>query len=298
MQRFSLHTHTSGFDGRNTEEEMLQKARELGLTHIGFSNHFIVHPKIKEAPMYQYAIKGNYQNIYSSSFDEVIEKFATHYAKIDQLRKNSDIKILKGMEVDFFSYPEWRENFKKAINILHPDYLIGAAHFVEHNGVLCNSHDLKVAPKIEQKQMLHRYWQNERAAAESGLFTILAHLDLMKKTGLGQESEWIEDENKTIEVIKKAGCIVELNTSYYKFGKEPYPGIRIMQKLAKENIPVVLSDDAHSAEQLSNFFERATDLAKECGVSYFVKPFEKNQKKSNFSLAKNSWKNSLSFTSK
>ena len=74
MQRFSLHTHSLGFDGRNTEQEMLAQAEPLGWTHLGFSNHFIVHPEIKKAPMYAYALKGGYHNIYSSSFDEVIAK--------------------------------------------------------------------------------------------------------------------------------------------------------------------------------------------------------------------------------
>ena len=68
MQNFSLHTHTIGFDGRNTEEEMLLKASEKGLKTIGFSNHFIVYPTIKEAKMYQYAVKGGYDTIYTSSF--------------------------------------------------------------------------------------------------------------------------------------------------------------------------------------------------------------------------------------
>lgn len=270
MQKFSLHTHTIGFDGRNSEAEMLEKAKELGWSHIGFSNHFIVHRAIKEAPMYQYAVKGNYHNIYSSSFDEVIAKFEEHYKKIDELKKESDIKILKGMEVDFFAYPEWRENFEKARAHLKPDYLIGAAHFIEHNNTLYNSHDLKASSKAEQNQLLYRYWQNERAAAQSGLFTFMAHLDLMKKVGLGIEPEWAEEERKTIATIKNAGVLVELNTSYFKFGNEPYPGQRIMKMLAQENIPVLISDDAHAVSQLGGNFAIAKEMAKNCGITRFA----------------------------
>ena len=273
MQKFSLHTHTLGFDGQNTEEEMLAKAKNLGWTHIGFSNHFIVHPNIKKAPMYAYALKGGYQNIYSDSFDEAIAKFENHYRQIDEIQKTTDIKILKGMEVDFFSYKGWREEFEKAIAYLKPDYLIGSAHFVEHCGVLYNSHDLKAAPIIEQNQLLHRYWQNERATAQSGLFTFLAHLDLMKKVGLGQGEEWQQEEQQTIKAIQKAGVGVELNTSYYKFGEEPYPGPRIIKKLAQLNIPILISDDAHAAGQLGNNFEKASEQAKACGVTKLWTPF-------------------------
>ena len=75
MQKFSLHTHTIGFDGKHTEEQMLKQAKDLGWSKIGFSNHFIVCPYIKETKMYEAALQRGYQNIYSSSFEEAIEKF-------------------------------------------------------------------------------------------------------------------------------------------------------------------------------------------------------------------------------
>ena len=270
MQNFSLHTHTKGFDGQNTEEEMISQAQKLGWETIGFSNHFIVHPKIKKSPMYAYAEKGGYNNIYSESFDEVIEKFALHYKKIDELKKSVNIRILKGMEVDFFSDDSWIDGFDKAIKYLKPDYLIGAAHFVEYNDVLFNSHDIKRTPEIEQNRLIHRYWQNERAAVQSGLFTFMAHLDLIKKVGLGIEKNWYEEELKTIAEIKKSGMIVELNTSYYKFGDEPYPSKRIVQKLAKESVPVIISDDAHAVKQLGGNFDRVQSFAEQLGVKNFL----------------------------
>ena len=270
MQKFSLHTHTIGFDGQNTEAEMVDKAIELGWSHIGFSNHFIVHPDIKSAPMYAQAEKRGYHHIYSSSFDEVISKFEEHYHRVDELRKTSPIKILKGMEVDYFATSEWQDGFAKAKEHLKPDYLIGSAHFVAHNGTLYNSHDLKAAPQPEQNQLLYRYWQNERAAAKSGLFDIMAHLDLMKKVGLGQGDEWIAEEQKTIAAIKKSGAIVELNASYFKFGNEPYPSPRIIQMLAKENMPVIISDDAHAVSQLGWHFEKTKNLADQNGATVII----------------------------
>lgn len=272
MQNFSLHTHTIGFDGQNSEAEMVAKALDLGWTHIGFSNHFIVHPKIKDAPMYAHAQSRGYHHIYSSSFDEAIAKFEPHYKNINELQKDVPIKILKGMEVDYFAAPEWQQGFSKALAHLKPDYLVGSAHFVFHKDTLYNSHDLKSAQPQEQNLLLHRYWQNERAAAQSGIFDILAHLDLMKKVGLGKEEIWIEEEKKTIAAIKKSGAVVELNTSAFAFGAEPYPSSRIMQMLAQQRIPAIISDDAHAAGQLGRHFDEALDISRKYGVKNFVKP--------------------------
>ena len=275
MQDFSFHMHTAGFDGRNSEEEMLQKAKECGLKQIGFSNHFIVYPNIEKTNMYPYAVKGGYESIYSSDFDEAISKFAPHYQKIDELNKNSDIKIYKGMEVDFFASDEWREGFERALKILKPDYLIGSAHFVEYNNTLYNSYDLKNSSACEQNKLVHRYWQNVRTAADSGLFDFMAHLDLIKKVGLGREDIWVEDERKTIETIKSSGVAVEINTSHFNFDEnEPYPSKRIMEMLAEYDIPVLLSDDAHKKENITAGFAKAEKIAREFGVSNFINPLK------------------------
>lgn len=271
MQKFSLHTHTIGFDGRNTEEEMVRRAEELEWKKIGFSNHFIVHERIEEAPMYANAKMRGYDTIYSSSFEEAVSKFESHYKRLDELQGKTKVKILKGMEVDFFASSEWRKGFEEAVAYLKPDYLIGSAHFVEQGGILFNSHDLKKASAVEQQKLLTCYWQNVRETANSGLFDFLAHIDLMKKVGLGQEDIWVEEERKTVKTIRDAGVMVELNTSAFKYCDEPYPSRRIMQMIADENVKVLLSDDAHDVTRLGADFDRAYAIAKACGINNFYK---------------------------
>ena len=41
MQKFSIHTHTVGYDGKNTVAEMIQHAIKLKREAIGISNHII-----------------------------------------------------------------------------------------------------------------------------------------------------------------------------------------------------------------------------------------------------------------
>lgn len=68
-QQFTLHTHTIGFDGKNTARDMISRACVLGFKTIGFSNHFILHPEIKQAKFYKYAKIGGYDSIYSATYD-------------------------------------------------------------------------------------------------------------------------------------------------------------------------------------------------------------------------------------
>lgn len=266
MQDFTLHTHTIGFDGKNTPAQMAARATELGLHTIGISNHFIVHPDITRAPMYKYAVRYGYDAIYSESFDDTIAHFQAHYDELNKLSQTSGIRILRGMEVDYFTYPAWRAGFERAVRILRPDYVIGTAHFVEYGGVLCNTHDAAHASPDVQNQMLKTYWANIRNAAASGLFTWIAHLDLYKKAGLGRAEQWRNAESVALDAIAASNTAIEINTSLYEHGAEPYPSSRIVKMAVDRNVPILFSDDAHASDQIGRYFDRAECFATSCHV--------------------------------
>ena len=271
-QNFTLHTHTIGFDGKNTAAEMIDAARAAGFKTIGISNHFIVHPNIAQTKMYEAAVRGGYQTIYLSSFEEALSHFVPHYEELARLQdKNPDIQILRGMEVDYFPTDFWRSGFARACEILKPDYLIGSAHFIEYGGTLCNTHDVAVADVKTQDEMLYKYWKNIQVVAGTGLFNWLAHLDLPKKRNLGEQDKWAELKQETVAQIAKTGTIVEINTSGYKLGtNQPYPGPTIMKMLAEYDVPVLLSDDAHDIKRIGCDFEQAHLMARKNGIKNFA----------------------------
>lgn len=268
-QKFTLHTHTIGFDGRSRPADMIARATELGMRAIGISNHFIMHPDIQDAKFYPFAVARGYKNIYNSSLDDILDLFVPHYAELTQIAANANIRILRGLEVDFFNTPTWHRDFERAMRILKPDYIIGSCHFVEYGGVLCNVHDMSNADADARDEMLAQYWQNIGAATASGLFTWLAHLDLPKKVGLGTEQKWIDREQRAIEVLDQNNAAIEINTG---LESEPYPSARILRTVAKNNIPVLISDDAHSSDQIGRRFDVAERLACDCGITNFYTP--------------------------
>lgn len=279
MQNFSLHTHTKGFDGQDDVEQMVESALKAGLKTLGISNHFIVWPDIRQTKMYAYSVKGGYSGIYSATFDEAIEKFKSNYDKIDQANAKTDITLLKGMEVDFFDTPRWRAGFEKAVDILKPDYIIGSAHFIHTERGLWNCHDMKRASASEQEQGLHTYWQNVRQAAASGYFDFMAHLDLMKKAGLGKDEKWIAQEEKTATCLSDFNVYAEMNTSCYGWAQEAYPSFRIMQMLSKYGVSMLISDDAHKAQDIARNFARAEQDAAVNHVKLLSRPVFKSRHK-------------------
>ena len=271
MQTFTLHTHTFEFDGNDTELGMVSRAAKLGFDTIGFSNHFIVHPEIDKAKFYRYARIGGYSSIYNARVEQVMKHFLAHYSRLDYVQTKFNIRILRGLEVDFFYHPEWLDMYRHALEILQPDYTIGACHIIECDGKLYNIHDIKHAQPDMQDVLLSLYWQKVRDAASSGLFTWMAHLDLPKKIGLGQGDKWIPEERKTIDVLASCNTALEINTGGFKRPcAEPYPSPRIMRMVKAHNIPVLISDDAHSVSQLGRYFKEAHSFAASYGVNNFI----------------------------
>ena len=269
-QKFTLHTHTIGFDGEDTARDMVLRASNLGFRAIGVSNHLILHPDIAQAKFYRYARIGGYGAIYSATTDEILARFVPHYDDLEKI-KQPRMQILRGIEVDFFYHPQWEREYLRTIEILKPDYVIGACHIIEHNGQLYNIHDMKNADSKMRDKLLSLYWQKVRDASASGLFTWLAHLDLPKKVGLGRGEQWIDEESKTIDEISKHGTPIEINTRFFKpYCFEPYPSLRIMQMMGTKNIPVLLSDDAHRVGQIGGNFDTAKKMAHENGVNNFL----------------------------
>jgi len=270
-QNYTLHTHTIGFDGKNSVGNMAATAKELGFHTLGISNHFIVHPNIKQSPMYPYSVRGGYSNIYASDFDEALSRFIPHYNELNKVH-SPDIKILKGMEVDFFPDWKWQQEFEKVIAMLRPDYIIGSCHFVKYNDMLLNSHDWARADAGTQDQLLQSYWNNIETAAHSGLFTWMAHLDLPKKVNLGREPKWQTFEERAVSAIADANIAMEINTGFYQPNcYEPYPSPRILQMAKNKNIPVLISDDAHAASQIGRHFDDAKMLIDKFNLNQFSK---------------------------
>lgn len=266
LQDFSLHTHTIGFDGRSTVGDMATRAKELGMSAIGISNHFIVHPGIKNAHFYSYAVRGGYDVIYQSWYPDIIAKYRAHYDQVDRVALDMRMPILRGIEVDYFDDYNWRQGFEYALKVLRPDYVIGACHLIEYNGCLCNVHDIKNASQPDRDKMLTSYWNKVTRAAQSGLFTFMAHLDLPKKVNVGNELKWRDIESQTIDAIAKTDTGIEINTSGIECMGEPYPGGHILKNIAQTNVPVIISDDAHCADQIGRHFDKAEQLCSQVGI--------------------------------
>jgi histidinol-phosphatase (PHP family) len=107
---------------------------------------------------------------------------------------------------------------------------------------------------------------------ETQKFDIIAHLDKIKMHNQNRffsedESWYVKLVEHAIDLIIKYNLIVEINSRgiYRLRCKSFYPSDFILQKLAKIKAPMIISSDAHKAEELLLFYEEAKVKLKSIG---------------------------------
>ena len=172
-----------------------------------------------------------------------------------------------GLEVEFI--PKTIEQLDKIISKYPFDYVIGSCHKLIIKA--CESS----LSRDSKNNVVKQYWALIRQLAQSKMFDIVGHLDLFKNFKLNPTSDMSKEIDLALKAIKKSDLAVEINTSgWYQPCEEQYPSIAILRKCKKLDIPIMITADAHKAEDLTRGFDRAFKLVKELGFekqAYFVK---------------------------
>ncbi|MBI5415669.1 MAG: histidinol-phosphatase HisJ family protein, partial [Candidatus Omnitrophica bacterium] len=187
-----MHTPLCGH-AEGAPAEYAAQAVKAGLKEIGFSDHapFVVKPlpgitmKMDELPVYHKMI------------EDVREQFK------DQLT------IRVGIEADFV--PGYEAKTKAILDAYPYDYVIGSVHFIKDWG-FDNPEEREKWSVHDVNAVYRDYYELLRASAESKIYNIIAHPDLVKKFGNRATADMTVEIEKTAQVFKKSGVAVEINT--------------------------------------------------------------------------------------
>ena len=263
MQKFSYHTHTTFSDGKNTLDEMLQQAVNLGWKEIGISDHLIIHKNVKKSPFYHIFVERGVSHVYRDDFDKARKELIKNVAFFRETAAKYPIKVYLGYEVDFFTYKGWLEEFKDLIKEIDHDYLITGNHyFMSEDGEdVFDAYFYENAETPEGlgafETLLRRHYETIAQAVSSGLFTFLAHLDYARRNKMHKFFPMIEEQKNIVHQLKKANIACELSTKGLRRINDFFPSEPILKELIAQNVPIVISDDAHYTTELGIDFDKA-----------------------------------------
>ncbi|MEA2017554.1 MAG: histidinol-phosphatase [Campylobacterota bacterium] len=255
--RVDLHNHTTLCNhAAGTIDEYILKAIDLGIDIYGFSEH---------APMKSfedgYRLTLNKKEFYEQSILNLKEKY------------KKDINIVLGYEVDFLSGDYILDDIKNA----KVDYLIGSVHYLGNWG-FDNPEFIGEYKNKDIDKIWEDYFEAVKQSANSGIFNIVGHLDLIKIFNFQPKKDIKSIALESLKTIKKNGLALEINSAgLRKPIKEQYPSKQLLELAFELDIPITFSSDAHSVEQIGFSYDEVTKIARDVGYTKAVY-FEQKEK--------------------
>lgn len=221
----NYHTHTYRCKhATGTEEDYVNRSIQGGLQIMGFSDH---------APCWFHS---DYYTRFRMPQDDLEAYCATVLALKE--RYANQIELHLGLEAEYF--PVCFHEMMARLRDTPMEYLLLGQHFVGSEIV---EHDSFRA--TDREELLVRYCDQVIDAMQTGLFSYLAHPDLMHF--VGEDAVYRHHMARLCREAKSCGLPLEINMMGIRSGKH-YPDERFWEVAAQENCQVILGCDAHNAE--------------------------------------------------
>lgn len=246
---YHLHTARCGHAGGSVRD-YARRAREVGVTEIGFADHIYMYWLPREARDPSLAMPEEELTAY---VEEVLAAG----------REFPDLSIRLGIEADYI--PGREDELRRILEAYPFDYVIGSVHYLDGWGF--DNPDLRAGYEGRDPDRLYQdYFKLVQKAARSGLFDILAHPDLIKKFGCRPTADLTGLYHGTACTCNAFNVAVEVNTAGLRAPVgEIYPSRAFLELCLQQEVPVVLGSDAHHPDQVGADFDKAADLLRDVG---------------------------------
>jgi len=243
---YHIHTRASP-DAKGEMSGYVKKAKEEGISEIGFSDHVLLH-NISGYPC------------------TPLQSMPTYVQDFLDFKEKSEISVKLGVEVDFF--PDDIERIRRFVQKYPFDYVIGAVHFIGNWGI---DYPSQMHEYLERDilQTYEGYFDLVKKLCRWQLFDILAHPDLIKIFGFKPKCDFSHILVETAKTMAESDICAEINTAGLRRPcSELYPSEQFLKILNDYGVPIVFGSDAHQPDDVGRDFEEAVRLAKKVGYTH------------------------------
>ncbi|OGW91328.1 MAG: hypothetical protein A3D28_02475 [Omnitrophica bacterium RIFCSPHIGHO2_02_FULL_63_14] len=246
---YHMHTPLCGH-AVGEPHEYVERALEVGLAEIGFSDH---------APLVTHE---------DTRYTMNVRQLPEYHRMMEAVRgRYPGFTIKVGLEADYV--PGFERKTAAIIAGYAYDFVIGSIHFID--AWAFDDPGEQVKWKERDIDAVYRdYYKLLRRSAESGLFDIMGHVDLVKKFGHRPHGDLRAEVEATAAAFRKAGVTVEINTSgLRKPVKEIYPSQDVLKIYRRAGVPITFSSDAHDPKDVGRDYDKAKALAEAAGYTEY-----------------------------
>jgi histidinol-phosphatase (PHP family) len=249
MSWTSYHIHSSFCHGLGEPEYYVEDCISRNVKSMGFSSHAPLTPD-------------RFWTIKNSN----LKNYIKHISKLKEKYRNQ-LQVFVGLEADYIPGELRFNNFRK----LGVDYIIGSNHLIGKgkDGQYKRVEDIEVGDITDENRnaVVENYFKAICKMVELEKPDIIGHFDTIKKINL-HDNYFREDEiwyraavMQALKYISPTNTIIEVNTSYIAESIDfLFPSPWILEESFKLGIPVTLSSDAHSPENVIFGFSKAAEI--------------------------------------
>ncbi|ELZ35266.1 PHP domain-containing protein [Halorubrum distributum] len=233
---YDYHAHTNYSDGAFLRW-MVDAAADAGLDGIGFADHCNVSPE-PSARRYKRALGFNLDMTYERRREA-----------IEAVREDAAIEVFDAVEMDYD--PAHEEAIAEFLSDAGFDYAVGSVHDLDGANVHTRSH-FADKPEAERRELVDRYFEKLVALAESELFAVAAHPDLIERNphlrGFATEDHYAA----VADAFRDSRTVPEINAGRLldDYG-EFHPAPAFLDRLVDADVDVTVGTDSHEPDAIA-----------------------------------------------
>ena len=189
---YQVHSYRS-HDGRASILEQCERAIQIGLDEIGFSEHKDFDPTDPVVDYFKY--------------DEYMREIADARTRFGDV-----LRIRAGVEID---YQVWFEDKIRDYLDADPfDFVIGSVHYVDREMIMTPEYN---RPRDKRRAYVD-YFRAVQDSAASGLFDVIGHLEYANRRGIAawgpyNPSDYRDDLDALFDTMIEHDVAFEINTA-------------------------------------------------------------------------------------
>jgi histidinol-phosphatase (PHP family) len=242
------HVHSTYSDGDQLPA-MVAGAERAGLDAVGFADHCVVSERESARARYGF------------NLDLTFER---RRGAIESLRAETDLRLFDAVEVDY--HPADEATIEAFLDDAGFEYAIGSVHEVRGVNVHDEAHFAALS-RAECEALVAEYFETLVALAESELFEVAAHADLVERNPTLRGLATTEQYRRVAAAFADSRTVPEVNAgrvhrSYGEF--HPHPDL--LDVLAERDVAVTVGSDAHDPDQIAPRVSEMERLLDERGL--------------------------------
>ena len=242
----NYHTHTYRCQhAGGTEREYIEKAIEVGIKKLGFSDH--VPCPFKDGFVSKIRMRMSQVEDYVNTIRALQEEYKDR------------IEIFLGFETEYI-----KEFFEEQVELFHEldfDYMIMGQHFL-----VSESYGAYSGKEHQDAQFLKEYVDSIIEGMKTGYFAYLAHPDLNNYNF--DEKIYAKEMRRLCEAMKELDFPLELNLLGI-LRKKAYPREAFWEIAGSVGNDVIIGIDAHETEQIGDreVYEKALEFVEKYNLN-------------------------------